>query len=827
MPPDHTSATVWGAGFGRRSRLATACCLAWSSAATAAALNIVGYAPTVNDRFASGYPAAPVTNSSPSFVGLPYSWLGVGWATGDATKSFGFITPKHYLVARHYGGWPTIRLLTAAGQLVTGTQASITDTGYGFVETGQTVGDLSIGALTASLPAALGLPRYGVLDVNATSATNTASDGQPLLIYGRGPDGTQSARIGPATVKSTTLSGSSTYITSNVTTVTLQYGDSGSPDFIPWTNPNGTAELTIIGNNAATDFATVNVFNYLGAAAVINAVDAVIGGDGYALKMVGTPTHSWVGSSSTSIGNRGAWGLSPPSPVPSDKYVLFSGTSAGNERAVTVDSAANLRGLYFKATGSGTLGFTFSGGSSLTVGRGGITNYDGSRQTVTAAIVLGDDQYWNVGSGGVTVAAVNTGTAGYMLEIDGSGTAGFSGGISGAGGLALTGRRLEITAPTAYTGTTWIHEGTLTAVSGGLSATAAVRIENGSLSAVDYNPTAPLTVATAGRATISGTGLALAAVANANPTAAAVNFTATSGSITLASLAGAGATRFASDASIIAGVVSGSVAVAGRLTAAVLGGAVTAGSLVSGSIAGGETAVTGAADVTTMNGGRLTAGGRATIGTLASGTATLAGLGSSITTVTGGNLTVSKAIDVALGSLALGGTGLVDVGPGSVTVMVGLTDADVRALLLSGMNGGDWLGGTGVTSSSVAHEVALGNVRAVGWLGQGDGAITLAFAAPGDTNLDGVVDMLDVTNLSAGGVYGLALPASWMEGDFNYDGVYDILDVSAFGAAGLYGSGPYRGLPIGGLVIPVAEPASPAAAGLAVACALASGRRRR
>ena len=96
----------------------------------------------------------------------------MGWAGGDPTKGFGFITPKHYVVARHYGGAPTITLLSASGQLVTGTQASVTDTGYGFVQNGQTVGDLSIGKLTASLPAAYGLPRYGVLDANTEQPTH-------------------------------------------------------------------------------------------------------------------------------------------------------------------------------------------------------------------------------------------------------------------------------------------------------------------------------------------------------------------------------------------------------------------------------------------------------------------------------------------------------------------------------------------------------------------------------------------------------------------------------------------------------------------------------
>ncbi|MBM4010854.1 MAG: hypothetical protein FJ286_05665 [Planctomycetes bacterium] len=827
MPSRRTHTTESGrAAIGWRR--AAACFLAWIPAAFAPALDVVGYAPAANDRFASGYPSTPVSNASPSFVGLPYSWLGVGWSVGDPTKSFGFLTPKHYLVARHYGGAFMIRLVSASGQLVTGTQASVTDTGFGFVQKGETLGDISIGELTAALPAAYGLPRYGVLDANTSSTTNSTYVGQSLLVYGRGPDGTQSPRIAPATVGGAygwSVSGSTASIGSTVATGTLQPGDSGSPDFIPWTNPNGVAELTIIGNNAASDFATVNVYNFVGAAAVMDAVNGLTVPDGYALRVVGTPSNTWVGNSSTSIGNRGAWGLSPPASAPSDKYVLFSGTAAASGRSVAVDTAANLRGLFFKSTGSGTLGFTFAGGSTLTLGRGGITSYDASRQTFTATLVLGDDQYWDVGSGGVTAAAVNTGTAGYLLEIDGSGTARFTGAVSGAGGVALTGRRLELSAPTTFTGTSWIHEGMLTAVSGGLAATAAVRIENGTLTAVDVNPAAPLTVAAAGTATISGTGLSLAAVSNANPAAAAVNFTATSGTITLAALTGAGATRFGSHAAISAGVVSGSITVTGRLTAPILGGLVSAGSLVSGSITGGTTNVTAAADVGAVTGGMLAVAGVATIDSLSSGTVTLAGAGSSLTAVTGGRLTVSGQHDVAVGSLSIGGDGLVDVGLGSVTVLGGLTDSDARGLLTAGMNGGTWNGGSGVTSTDVAAAVAAGSSRAVGWLEGNAGAITMAYAAPGDTNIDGVVDLLDVGNLTAGNAYGLPVTASWLEGDFNYDGVFDVLDASAFVAAELYNAGPY--VPPSMSVAPVPEPAALAAVGMLAGWAWAAQRRWR
>ena len=653
-----------------------------SAAGSAAAYDVVGFTAAANNRFSSGFPSAPVTNTSGSFVGLPYSWLGVGWAASDPTKGFGFLTPKHYLVARHYGGAATITLLATGGQIVTGTQASVTDTGYGFVQSGQTVGDISIGELTAPLPTAVGLPRYGVLDANTSSTTNSTYSGQPLMVYGRGPDGTQSPRMGVATVGGAyawSVSGSTSYIGSTVATGTLQSGDSGSPTFIRWTNPNGAAEITIIGNNAASDFATVNVYNFLGAAAVMNAINALTTPDGYALRIVGTPTNTWVGSSSTSIGNRGAWGLSPPTPAPSDKYVLFSGTSAGNGRAVTMDTAANLRGLFFKSTGSGTLGFTFSGTATLTVGRGGITNYDTSRQTIAAPITLGTSQMWNVGPGGVTAAAVNTGTTGFLLEIDGSGTARIAGTISGAGGLALSGQRLELSGSNSFSGGAWVHAGTL------------------------------------------------------------------------------------------------SIGHAAALQASV------------------------------------------------------------VRVASGGTLAVAGYLDPTVAGLDLAAGGLVDVGNGGMTVTAGLSVPSLVAALIAGRDDGSWTGTSGITSAAVAADVALGEERAVGWLDNGDGSVSFAYAAPGDSNLDGLVDTLDTANFLGGGKFDVVQPSSWIEGDFNYDGLVDILDAASFVSTGLFDAGYYHQPPLAfgaalvGPAAPVAvvpEPAGLAAVAVAGLVALAVARRR-
>lgn len=455
-----------------------AVCFAVASGPSALALDITGYTATVNDRFTSGFPTAPVPNTNPSFIGDDYDWSGVGWASTDGTKGFGFITPQHYLVARHYGGAATIRLTSPDGTLRTATQAAVTDTNYGVIFSGQTVGDLSIGRLTASMPSTWQIARYAVLDLNASSSINNSYNGAPLLVYGRGADGSSSPRIGAATINGTTLSGLTSQVTSAYTDVKLQTGDSGSPIFIPWTNPNGVSELTILGNNAGTDFSTINAYNYFANSTVMGVINGLTTPQGFALRLTGSVSNTWVGSSSTNLSNRGAWGLSAPASAPSDVYVLFNGTTAGNDRAVSVDANRSLRGLSFQSTNSGTLGFTFGGLSTLTVGRGGITNYDTSRQTFTANLTLGDHQYWDVGPGGVTAAAINTN--GKLLEIAGSGTARITGLVSGTGGLALSGHRLELTGSSSYTGNTWVHSGTLV-VNGNIAASSGVAVDAGAV----------------------------------------------------------------------------------------------------------------------------------------------------------------------------------------------------------------------------------------------------------------------------------------------------------------------------------------------------------
>lgn len=476
------------------------------AARTASALDVTGYVPSVNDRFSSGFPTNPVPSISGSFVGATYDWSGVGWSTttyaASSYKGLVLLSPRHFLTAQHYenGGLVTqgLRIRTSSGIVVSQTNAGIDNLGYGLVLTSgtTTAPDLAMGTLEAPI-AASGVARYGVLDLYPTSTSTTYSvyNNLPLLAYGRGATTNGSPRVAATSVNLAAAFNSNPIETAVRTlytgsaSVQLVEGDSASPLLHGWTNPNGGDELTVLGVNSATDFATYNYMSFLAVPGAIANTNNVTTPDGYALRVVGSPTNTWVGSSSTSIGNRSAWGLSPPALAPSDKYVLFDGATAGGGRAVTVDTAANERGMYFKSTGSGTLGFTFSGASTLTVGRGGITNYDASRQTISSTIALGDHQYWDVGPGGVTAAAISTGT-GFLLEIAGSGTARITGNVSGGGGLAVSGHRLELSGSSSYTGRTWVHTGTLSvggtiASSSGVSlAAAGVLAGTGRVSAI-------------------------------------------------------------------------------------------------------------------------------------------------------------------------------------------------------------------------------------------------------------------------------------------------------------------------------------------------------
>ena len=141
---------------------------------------------------------------------------------------------------------------------------------------------------------------------------------------------------------------------------------------------------------------------------------------------------------------------------------------------------------------------------------------------------------------------------------------------------------------------------------------------------------------------------------------------------------------------------------------------------------------------------------------------------------------------VDITSLVLASGGLLDFGAGKLTAGSGLNRTSILAAINAGKGDGSWNGTTGFTSTVVASTPG----RTLGWMDNG-GSYTVGFAAPGDGNLDGRIDIQDVAALIAAGKYDSGLAADWNEGDNNHDGVVDVTDLTEFLGAGLYNAGSY------------------------------------
>ncbi len=156
-----------------------------------------------------------------------------------------------------------------------------------------------------------------------------------------------------------------------------------------------------------------------------------------------------------------------------------------------------------------------------------------------------------------------------------------------------------------------------------------------------------------------------------------------------------------------------------------------------------------------------------------------------------GRLRVREETVTQIAGLSLSDNGLVDLTTGSLTVGRGLSSDRVTAELLKGRGDGSWNGASGITSSTASADVTNGIVRSVGWKINPDDSITIAYAAPGDTNLDGEVNVFDLVNVNGSGTYGKGNASNWSQGDFDYNGVTNIFDMVQTNGAGVYGRGNY------------------------------------
>lgn len=131
-------------------------------------------------------------------------------------------------------------------------------------------------------------------------------------------------------------------------------------------------------------------------------------------------------------------------------------------------------------------------------------------------------------------------------------------------------------------------------------------------------------------------------------------------------------------------------------------------------------------------------------------------------------------------------SGKIDLGFGGITVARNGFPY-LRNLLISGRNGGTWDGSVGITTSANKN-----GIKNVGYIINANGSTTVSWAIPGDTTLDGKVDMFDIVRILASGKYNSgATDAQWFDGDSNYDGRVDIIDIVSILSTGEYNQGSY------------------------------------
>lgn len=305
------------------------------------------------------------------------------------------------------------------------------------------------------------------------------------------------------------------------------------------------------------------------------------------------------------------------------------------------------------------------------------------------------------------------------------------------------------------------------------------------------------------------------------PTARAV-FSGSAGTVTVSGQVGAAGLAIQSGGYLLAGgtitLASGGSRPAVDVAAGVTG---TLSATLSGSAG---FAKTGAGTLVVTRPLAITGTAQVTAGVLAvTGSAAVPQAVLSVAAGAGVMLPDDPLYDLRVAGLVIADDGgRVDVGPGSVTIAAGgISQGALVADLAAGRGSGDWDGAAGFVSRSATAAIGGGLTRGLGWVAVGDGSFRVAFAAAGDTNVDGMIDILDAADVLSSGRFDSGAASTWAEGDFNYDNTVDVLDVADSLGTGLFDAGGYvaggsaagSGIAVG----PVAAVPEPASGWLVVA----------
>ena len=505
------------------------------------------------------------------------------------------------------------------------------------------------------------------------------------------------------------------------------------------------------------------------------------------------------------------------------------GNSAGTQGSVTVGGSATLAVLGRLRVGDLGIGSVAATGSTrLTLNQVQIGNNVGATGTMTmdtdsAATLTGYLAVGNAGAGVLAMSGRSRMDVQYDLNVadlgGASGTMTMADRAAASGGAVYIGKGFGTTATLTITGGTLSQTNPSSEFVVGREGAGTLSISGSGrviASATTGLVMAGWTSATQGVVNLDGGLLEVTRIRKGDGTSAVLNLN--SGTLRAAAAA---ASEFVSGLSTISVLPGGAVIDSNGQSVSILSAITDGGGGGLTKIGSGTLALAGSNSylgTTTVQVGVLR---------LANGSA----LGSStLAVVAGGTAEVAPGLTTTVGGLSLSGSGLVNVTSGFVTVASGLSATDLVNQIIAGRNNGLWTGTSGITSSTAAADVALGTQRAVGWLDNGNGSLSFAYAAPGDTNLDWQVNVLDAANMLTAGKFNTGAPATWAQGDFNYDGIVDVFDAANFISTGLYNTGAYN-VSAGavGAVAAVPEPAmwgGLLVAGSAAVCERLRRRRR-
>jgi autotransporter-associated beta strand protein len=136
---------------------------------------------------------------------------------------------------------------------------------------------------------------------------------------------------------------------------------------------------------------------------------------------------------------------------------------------------------------------------------------------------------------------------------------------------------------------------------------------------------------------------------------------------------------------------------------------------------------------------------------------------------------------IVVAALEIAERGKLDIGLTALEVTEG--GASLRQNVQPG-GGGPY----GIISSPAKNS---GGTRTLGYLVNETGSAKVTFAAPGDADLNGKVDVFDLVAINTSSRFGRGTLATWGQGDFDYDGVANVFDLVKVNAGGAYGIGDY------------------------------------